>query len=64
MSNIIKVHTPNGEDMIVNTDKILFATATDNGIFLTFKIKESGEQEGINVAMTLTEFLISANNEG
>lgn len=63
MARFIKVPTVSGSDIIVNVDQILFATPTDGGLFLTFKIKESGQHDGVHGALSLAEFLIIANDE-
>ena len=64
MSRFIKVPTTGGRNIIVNTDKILFVTSTESGVFLTFKIKESGQHDGWNIALPLDEFLSLVEDKG
>lgn len=64
MSRFIKVQNSPVSSVIVNLDKVLFATETQGGIFLTLAIKESGQHDGLMLPMSMDEFLTIANDKG
>lgn len=63
MSRFVKIDNASGNPIAVNLDKILYIMQSENGIHLVYSIAENGVAKGVNLSMSLDDFLHLASDK-
>lgn len=63
MSKFVKITGAAGKSVVVNLDKILYVEESEKGVHLVYAITEKGQTKGLNLDMSLVDFLDLASQD-
>lgn len=63
MSKFVKTTEAAGKSVAVNLDKILYVEESEKGVHLVYTITEKGLTKGLNLDMSLVDFLDLASQD-
>lgn len=63
MSKFVKITGAAGKSVAVNLDKILYVEESEKGVYLVYAITEKGLTKGLNLDMSLVDFLNLASQD-